>query len=175
MYLWLTPLLYDDTNTILQRNFTSVERNFKLWKNKNKNLDPYSKPRMWDWSTSGFPVLHNLLEFAQLMSTELMMSSNHLILCHPLLLFPPIPPRIRVISNELALHIRGRKYWSLAFVLLMHIQGWFPLGLTDLISLQSKRLSRVFSNTIVQKHQLLGTQPSLWSNSHIHTWLLEKP
>ena len=62
-----------------------------------------------------------------------------------------------------------------ASVLPMNIQDWFPLGLTGLISLQSKRLSRVFSNTIVQKHQFFGAQLSLWSNSHIHTWPLEKP
>ena len=62
-----------------------------------------------------------------------------------------------------------------ASVLLMNIQGWFPLRLTGLISLQSKGLSRVFSNTTVQKHQFFGAQPSLRSNSHIHTWLLEKP
>ena len=62
-----------------------------------------------------------------------------------------------------------------ASVIPMNIQDWFPLGLTSLISLQSKRLSRVFSNTTVQKHQFFGTQPSLSSNSHIHTWLLEKP
>ena len=58
-------------------------------------------------------------------------------------------------------------------VLTMNIQDWFPLGLTGLISLQSKGLSRVFSNTTVQKHQFFGTQLSLWSNSHIHTWLLK--
>ena len=56
----------------------------------------------------------------------------------------------------------------------MNIQDWFPLGWTGLITLQSKRLSRVFSNTTVQKHQFCSAQPSLWSNSHIHTWLLEK-
>ena len=72
---------------------------------------------------------------------------------------------------------RVRHDWatSLSFFLLMNIQGWFPLGLTGLISLQSKGLSRVFSNTTVQKHQYFGAQPSLWSNSPIHTWLLEKP
>ena len=59
--------------------------------------------------------------------------------------------------------------------LLMNIQSWFPLGLTGLISLQSKGLSRVFSNTTDQKHQFFSTQLSLWSNSHINTWLLEKP
>ena len=62
-----------------------------------------------------------------------------------------------------------------ASVLPMNIQDWFTLGWTGWISLQSKRLSRVFSNTTVQKHQFFGTQLSLWSNSHIHTWLWEKP
>ena len=57
----------------------------------------------------------------------------------------------------------------------MNIPDWFPLGWTDLISLQSKGLSRVFSNTTVKKHQFFDAQLSLWSNSHIHTWLLEKP
>ena len=61
-----------------------------------------------------------------------------------------------------------------ASVLPMSIQDWFPLGLTDLISLLPKGFSRVFSNTIVQKHQFFSAQPSLWSNSHICTWLLEK-
>ena len=61
-----------------------------------------------------------------------------------------------------------------ASVLPMNIQGWFPLGWTGWISLQFKGISRVFSNTIIQKHQFFSIQPSLWSNSHIHTWLLEK-
>ena len=60
-------------------------------------------------------------------------------------------------------------------VLPVTIQGWFPLGLTVLISLQSKGLWRVFFNTTVQKHQFFDVQPSLWSNSHIHTWLPERP
>ena len=62
-----------------------------------------------------------------------------------------------------------------ASVLPMNIQDWFPLGWTSWISFQSKGLSRVFSNSTVQKHQFFSAQPSLWSNSHIHTWLLEKP
>ena len=70
----------------------------------------------------------------------------------------------------------GPKYWSFSFSILpMHIHDWFPLGWTGWISLLSKGLSRVFSNTTVQKHQCFGAQLSLWSNSHIHTWLLEKP
>ena len=60
-------------------------------------------------------------------------------------------------------------------VLPRNFQNWFPLGLTGENSLQSNGLSRVFSNTTVQKHQFFSTQLSLWSNSHIHTWLLEKP
>ena len=62
-----------------------------------------------------------------------------------------------------------------ASVLPMNIQGWFPLGLTGLISFQSKGLWRVFSCTTIQKQQFFGTQSSLWSNSYIRTWLLEKP
>ena len=121
----------------------------------------------------------------KLMSIKSVIPSNYLILCHPFLLLPSVFPSMRIFSNESALHIRWPKYWSFSFsicpsdaysgVLLMHIQDWFPLELTGLISLQSKGLSRVFSNTTVQKNQSFGAQPSLWSNSHIHTWLLEKP
>ena len=64
---------------------------------------------------------------------------------------------------------------ALASVLVMNTQDWSPLGWTGWISLQSKGLPRVFSNTTVQKHQFFGAQPSSQSNSHIHTWLLEKP
>ena len=64
---------------------------------------------------------------------------------------------------------------ALASVLPMNIQGWFPLGLTGWISLQSKGHWRAFSRTAIRKHQFFGAQPSLWVNSHIHTWLLEKP
>ena len=107
------------------------------------------------------------------------MPSNHLILCHPLLLLPSIFPSIRVFSNKPALHIRWPKYWSFSFsisktinivLLPINIQDWFPLGLTGLVSLLSKGLSRVFSST-VKKHQFFGAQPSLWSNSHIYIWL----
>ena len=113
----------------------------------------------------------------KLMSIESVMTSNHLIHCCPLLLLPPIFPSIRVFSSELALHIRWPKYWSFnsQAVLPMNIQGWFPLGLTGLISLLSKGLSRAFSSTTFQNHQFLGAQLSLLSNFHIHTWLLEKP
>ena len=108
------------------------------------------------------------------MSIESMMPSSHLILCFPLLLLPPIPPSIRVFSNESTLHIRWPKYWSFSFsvILPMNTQDWSLLGWTGWISLQSKGLSRVFSNTTVQKHQFFGAQLSLPPNSHIHTWPL---
>ena len=113
----------------------------------------------------------------KLMSVELVMPSSHLILCRPLLLLSPpsVFPSIRVFSNESGLRIRWPEYWSFRFSLLMNIQDWFPLGMTGLISLQSMGLSRVFSRTTVQKHQICSFQPSLWSNSQIYTWLLEKP
>ena len=68
----------------------------------------------------------------------------------------------------------GQIIGASAYILLMNIQGWFLIEVTSLVSLQSKELSGVFSSTAVQKDQFLGTQPSLWSNSHIHAWLLEK-
>ena len=94
----------------------------------------------------------------------------------PLLFLPSIFPSIRVFSSESPLHKSGQSIGAstLASVLLMNIQGWCPLGLTGLISLQSKGLSRVVSSTAIQKHQFFSTQPSLWSNSHIRTQLLEK-
>ena len=119
----------------------------------------------------------NSQSLLKLMSIESVMPSSHRILCCPLLLLPPIPPSITVFSNESVLHNRWPKYSSSASasVLPMNIQDWFPLGLTGLISLQSKGLSRVFPNTTVQKHKFFGAQLSSQSNSHIHTWPLEKP
>ena len=91
------------------------------------------------------------------MSIESVMPSSHLILCHPLLLLPSIFPSIRVFSNESVFCIKWPKYWSFSFSIQfpMNIQDWFPLGWTGWISLQSKELSRVFSNTAVQKHHSL--------------------
>ena len=113
----------------------------------------------------------------KLTSIESMMPSSHLILCHPLLLLPPIPPSIRVLSNESILLMRWPEYWSsaLASFFPKNTQDWSPLEWTGWISLQSKGLSRVFSNTAVQMHQFFSTQPSSQSNFHIHTWPQEKP
>jgi len=111
----------------------------------------------------------------RLTSVESVMPSSHLIRCRPLLLLPPIPPSIRVFSNESTLHMRWPKYSALALFLPKKSQGWSPSEWTGWISLKSKGLSRVFSNTTVQKHQFFSTQLSSQSNSHIHTWPLEKP
>ena len=110
-----------------------------------------------------------------LMTIELVMPSNHLILCRPLLL-PSIFPSIRVFSNESVLLIRWPKYWSFSVSISPSNKhtGLSPLEWTGWISLQSNGLSRVFSITTVQKHQFFGAQLSSQSNSHIHTWPQEK-
>ena len=102
----------------------------------------------------------------KLTSIELVMPSSHLVLCCPLFLLPPIPPSIRVFSNESTLCMRWPKYWSFSFSIIPSKEH--P-------GLISKGLSRVFSNTTVQKHQFFRTQLSSQSNYRIHTWPLEKP
>ena len=123
----------------------------------------------WTAALQASLSITNSCSLLKLMSIESVMPSNHLILCHSLLLPPSIFPNIRVFSNESVLRIRWPKYWSFTSVFPMNIQDWFHLKVTGWISLQSKGLSRVFSNTTVQKHQFFGAQLSLWSNSHIHT------
>ena len=109
------------------------------------------------------------------MSIESVMPSSHLILCRPLLL-PSIPPSIRVFSNESTLHMRWPKYWSFSLSIIPSKEhpGLISFRMDWLYSLQSKGLSRVFSNTTVQKHQFFGVQLSSQSSSHIPTWPLEK-
>ena len=130
-----------------------------------------------DCSTPGFPVHHQLPELAQ---THVHWVGDAIQPSHPLL--SPSPPAFSLSQHQ------GLFQWvssshqvtkilesASASVFPMNIQDWYPLGLTGWISLQSKGLSWVFSNTTIQKHKFLDTQLSLWSNSHIHTWLLEKP
>ena len=125
----------------------------------------------------GFPVLHCLLEFAQThVHWVSVMPSNNLILCLPLLPLPSVFPSIRVFSNESALCLRWPQYWSFRFNISPsnEYSGLISFRLAGLISLLSKELSRVFSSITAQKHQFLSDQPSLWSNSHIHTWTIGK-
>ena len=111
------------------------------------------------------------LSITKFMSIELMMPSNQFIPCHPILLLPSIFASIRDFSKELALCIKWPKYWSFSFSISPsnEYSGLTSFRLTGLISLLSKELSRVFSNTTVQMHQFFSTQLSLWSNSHNHT------
>ena len=108
----------------------------------------------------------NSWSLLKLMSIELVMPSNHLIFCHPLLLLPSILPIIRVFSSESTLHMRWPKYWSFSFNISRSNEhpGLISFRMDWWMSLQSKGLSRVFSSTTVQKHQFFGAQPSLWSN-----------
>ena len=126
-----------------------------------------------DCSTPGFPVLHYLPEFKPT-STESVMPFNHLILCCPLLLLLQSFPASGSFPVSQLFTSGGQSIGAStsASVLPMNIQDWFPLKWTDLIFLLSKGLSKVFSSTTFQKHQLFATQPSLWCISHIPTWQL---
>ena len=130
-----------------------------------------------DCSTPGFPVHH---QFPELTQTHVHWVGDAIQPPHPL--SSPSPPAFNLAQHQ------GLFQWVSSFhqvakelvsasssVVPINIQDWFPLGLTTLTSLKSKGLSRVFSSTTVQNHQFFGTQLSLWSSSHIHWWLLEKP
>ena len=125
-----------------------------------------------------FPFLHYLVEFPQ---THVHWVSDAIQPSYPL--SSPSPPAFNLSQHQGSFPVSqffpqgGHSIGVSAStsILPMNIQGWFPLGLAGLMSLQSKGLSRVFSSTTVQKHQFFGAQTSLWSNSHIRTWLLEKP
>ena len=125
-------------------------------------------------STPDFPVLHYLWSLLKFMSTELVILSNHLILCHSLLLMPSIFPSIRVFSSESAVRIRWTEYWSFSFSInpSNEYSGFISFR-NDWIDwfdqLVSNRLSRTFSSTTIWKHQFFSAQPSLLSNSHITT------
>ena len=139
-----------------------------------------SLSRVWlfatPWTTARQASLSitNSWSLPKLMSIKSVIPPNYLTLCHPLLLLPPIPPSIRVLSNESTVRIRWPKYWSFSFSispskehpgLISFRRDWL-----DLLAVQG-----TLNNTTVQKHQFFGTQLSSQSNSHIHTWLLEKP
>ena len=108
----------------------------------------------------------------KLMSIESVMPSSHLIPCRPLLLLPLIPPSIRVFSNESTLHLRWPKYWSFSFSISPSYEHpgliSFRMDCLDLLAVQGTLKS-------LQKHQFFSAQLSSQSNSHIHTWPLEKP
>ena len=141
----------------------------------NQSVQPLSQAQFfvspWTAARQASLSITNSQSLLKLMSVVLLMPSNHLILCHPLLLLPSIFPSIRIFSNELILCIRWPKDWSFSFSISPsnEYSGLVSFRRTGLISLQSKELSRVFSKATVQKHQFFDAQLSLWSNSHIHT------
>ena len=128
-------------------------------------------------STSGFPVLHHLPEYVQThvywVSGSIQTSCSVVPFSFSLQSFPASDSF--QMSQLFASGGQSIGASASASVLPMNIQDWSPLGPTDLISLQFKGLSRVFSNTTVPKHQFFSAQPFLWSTSHMCTWLLEKP
>ena len=131
----------------------------------------------WIAARQAFLSITNSRSSLRLTSIESVMPSSHLILCRPLLLLPQSLPASESfpMSQLFAWGGQSTGVSALAWVLPMNTQDWSPLERTGWISLQSKGLSRVFSNTTVQKHQFFGAQLSSQSNSHIRTWPLEKP
>ena len=117
----------------------------------------------------------NYWSLLKLMSIMSVMPSKHLILCHPLPLPPSIFPSIKVFSNELALRIKWPKYWSFSISPSNEYSGLtsFRIDWFNLLAVQGT-LKSLFQHHNL-KASFFGAQPSLWSNSHIHTWLLEKP
>ena len=113
----------------------------------------------------------------KLPSVESVMPSRHLIFCCPFSSCPQSLPASEFFSNESTLHIRWPKYWSFSFNIIPSKEhpGLISFRMDWLDLLAVKGLSRVFANITVQKHQFFGAQLSSQSNSHIHTWLLEKP
>ena len=130
---------------------------------------------LWTVGRHGSLFITNTWSLLKFMFIKSVMPFNHLILCCPLLFLPFPASGSFPMSQLFASGGQSIRVSASASVLPMNIQGWFPLGWTGWISLLSKGLSRVFSNTTVQKHQFFCAQLSSWSNSHIHTWLLEKP
>ena len=179
----------------MNKRMRKIFGKFYIWWN-NANMPQTSRPlgifmkiisfnqlsRVWLFVTPWTAVhesslCNNSQSLLKLMAIELVMPSNHLILC--------CPCPFSCLQSFLASRsfLRSQLFTSVnqsigasasASKLAINIQDWFPLGLTAWISMQSKELSRVFSNTTVQKHHFFGAQLSLWSNSHILTWLLKK-
>ena len=139
--------------TVEDIGFSSVQLLSRVWL--------FATP--WSAAHQASLSITNFRSLPKPMSIELVMPSNHLIFCHPLLLLPSIFPSTRVFSNESTLHIRWPKYWSFSLSISPSNEypGLISFRMTGWVSLQSKELSRVFSNTTVQKHQFFSAQLSL--------------
>ena len=144
-------------------SYVSMDKKIE-WMNMGKWQGSWALPTPWTAACQASLPSTISQSLLKLISTESVIPSNHLILCHPLILLPSIFPIVRVFSNESALPVRWPQYWTFSFNISPsneNTQHWSPLGWTGWIFLQSKGLSRVFSNTTVQKHQFFGTQLSL--------------
>ena len=173
LVLWM--LSYKPTSSL--SSFPFIKR---LFSSSFSSVQSLSRVRLfatpWIVARQASLSITNSQSSLKLTSIESVMPSSHLILCR-LLLLPPIPPSIRLFSNESTVRMRWPKYWSFSFSIIPPKEhpGLISFRWTGWISLQSKGLSRVFSNTTVQKHQFFSAQLSSQSNSHTHIWLLEKP
>ena len=131
----------------------------------------------WNAARQASLSITNSQSLLKLMSFKLVMPSNHLILCRPLLLLPSFFPSIRVFSNESVLCNRWPKYWSFSFNIIPSNEPWglisFRMDWLDVLAVQGTLKSLLQHHS--SKHQFFSAQLSLWSNSHIHTWPLEKP
>ena len=172
------PALCDSIHGILQARILEwvasiLLQGIFLTQGSNPGL-PHYKQILYQLNHKRSPEFAIIQSLLKLMSIESVMPSNHLILCCPFSSCPKSFPSSGFCPMS-QLFTSGGQSAASASVLPMNIQDWLNLGLTGFISLLSKGLSRVFSSTTVQKHQFFSIQPSLWSNSHICTWLLEKP
>ena len=165
-YLWVFSDISQTNPCLFWIQFSSVQSLSRVL----LSVTPWTSARQASLSIT------NSWSLLKLMPIESVMPSSHLILCHPLLFLPPIPPSIRVFSNESTLRMRWPKYWSFSFSISPSSEYpgliSFRMDWLDLLAVQGTL--KTLSNTTVQKHQFFSAQLSLWSNSRIHTWPLEK-
>ena len=157
-------MLHDQVGLIRKARFNSVQSLSCVW----------LFVTTWIAARQAALSITNSRSSLRLTSIKSVMPSSHLILCRPLLLLPQSLPASESfpVSQLFAWGAQRTGVSALASFLPKKSQGWSSLEWTGWISLQSKEVSRVFSNTTVQKHQFFSTQPSSQSNSHIHTWPL---
>ena len=166
---WLLPFAFEIHLEWASVQFSSVQSLSRVWL--------FATP--WIAARQASLSITNSRSLLKLMPIKSVMTSSHLILCHPLLLLPSIPPSIRVFSNESTLHIRWPKYWSFSFSISPSNEQpgliSFRMDWLDLLAVQGTLKSllqhRSSKASVLQHSALLSSQ----SNSHIHTWPLEKP
>ena len=166
----LARILFDLVMPLFQKGFSSVQFSHSV---VSDSATPWIAARQASLSIT------NSRSSLKLTSIESEMPSSHLILCHPLCLLPPVPPNIRVFSNESTLHMRWPKYWSFSFSIIPSKEHpgliSFRMDWLDLLAVQGTLKSLLQHHSSKHHHQFFGSQLYSQSNSHIHTWPLEKP